>query len=261
MLALLAVATPALADTNERADAGNGRGMFGIRAIFAPHNPEVVGKITAINGTTLTVDGNAPRQRGNKDKDAERGSRTTYTINASSAQVFRGAATTTLTSLVVGDTVSVQGTVDGTTVTATSIRTGVIGMGNMLRKVEQKLKDRPLPPAQAVMQGNGQPVVAGTVTAQSGSTLTLTNKGNVSYAIDAASATVIKRGATTTLASVIVGDSVVVQGTINGTAVTASTVVDHGVAATSTEKREDVRPLGGIFKQLGGMFSRMFGFF
>ena len=77
---------------------------------------------------------------------------TTYTVDASSATVTKNGAASTVSAIAVGDTVMVQGTVSGTNVTAKTIRDGV-GQG------------------QPAIQGNGQPVVAGTVTAINGNSV------------------------------------------------------------------------------------------
>lgn len=264
LLIALFFAGPVFADSDKRPEMEREHMRFPIRAALVAKNPEVVGKITAINGTTLTVVGNTPRKNDDDDKQ-------TYAIDASAAQVFRGSATSTLSTLVVGDTVSVQGTIDGTTVKATSVRTGVVGMGNIMRAMirkgedvlerrEERREDRKNASTTPLIQGNGQPVVFGTVSAVQGTTLTLVNKSATPYSVDTANATIVKRGATTTIASVAVGDTVTVQGAISGSAVTASAVVDHGSATTTAEKREDRPKLGGIFNRLGGMFSRLFGF-
>jgi hypothetical protein len=113
------------------------------------------------------------------------------------------------------------------------------------------------------MNGNGQPIIGGTVEAISGNTLTVTNKSNATYSVDTVNAIIRKGMATSTLANISVGDSVVVQGVVNGTTVTASSVIDQGTfnprdeSATTTPKHQG----GGFFNMIGGFFSRLFGFF
>lgn len=113
--------------------------------------------------------------------------------------------------------------------------------------------------------GNGQPVIGGNVTAINGNTLTVTNKSNITYTVDVASATIIRRGVTgATLSTIMVGDSVVVQGAVQGTSITASSVIDQGTprhtpgAATSDPTAMHV---GGFMGSIGGFFSKFFGFF
>ncbi len=136
--------------------------------------PIVVGKVTAISGNTLTVSGRLGMGMNT--------SVTIFTVDATNAKILKDKATTTISSIVVGDTIAVQGTVTGSSVVATNIREVGERDGD---KGDKKDDKRPLPPQ---ILGNGQPVIAGSVTAVSGSTLTLTNKSNVQYTVNAASA-------------------------------------------------------------------------
>ena len=65
----------------------------------------IMGKVTAVSGSTITL----TNPKG-----------TTYTVNAASAKVQK-MATGSLSDVVVGDTIGIQGTVSGNTVTATTI--------------------------------------------------------------------------------------------------------------------------------------------
>ncbi len=203
--------------------------------------PGVFGTVSAINGTTLTVTSKGFGQNATA---------TTYTVDASNATVSKAGASSSVSAIAVGDTVMVQGTVSGDSVTATSIRDGAMpggpGMG------------------QNIIQGNGEPVVGGTVTAISGSTVTITNKSNVTYTIDVSSATVEKDNATSSVPAIAVGDNVVVQGTVNGTSVTASSVIDSGVSTgtSSSGGMSDIsHRLSGFMGAIGGFFQHLFGFF
>ncbi len=71
--------------------------------------PGVRGTVTAINGSTLTVQG----------KDG-----TSYTVDASSATASK-MQTISISDVTVGDTVGIDGTVTGTTVTAKSLMDGL----------------------------------------------------------------------------------------------------------------------------------------
>jgi hypothetical protein len=191
-------------------------------------NRGVMGTVTAVSGTTITV-------------SAKTGTTTTvYTVTAANATVKKNDAASTVSAIAVGDQVRVQGTVSGTTVTATNI-------------VDGKMT----PPPIVLPQGNGQPIIGGTVTAISGNTITIANKSNVSYTIDATSATFIKSGVAATLSSVAVGDTVVAQGTINGTSVTAVSITDQGKVQASTATAGDSK---GFFGAIGGFFAHLFGF-
>jgi hypothetical protein len=204
--------------------------MFG-RGGAGMMNRGMIGTVTAISGSTLTV-------------VSKMDSNTTYTVNAANATVTKNGTA----SIVAGDTLMIQGAVSGTTVTATAINDGVPGaLGNR------------------GVKGNGQPIVGGKVVAINGSTLTITNQSNVTYSITVASTTITKAGNTASLSSIVIGDNVMVQGTINGTSAVASSVMDQGVAAVpgtpgTTESAPHRGGLGGIFGAIGGFFGHLFGF-
>ena len=209
--------------------------------------PAVVGSITAINGTTLTLQAWG---RGDR-KDA---TSTTYTVDAANATVYDKGATSTLSSLATGDMIAVRGTMNGTTVTATVIRYGMNGalgrrgMGDASRT--------------APFTGNGQPIVGGTVASVNGTTFTIVNSGNATYTVNAANATVVDRGTTSTIASIVTGDNVLVQGTVNGTDIAATSVIVQGEPANATATpahRSGFDPFG-FFKSIGGFFKHFFGF-
>ena len=111
--------------------------------------------------------------------------------------------------------------------------------------------------------GNGQPITAGNVSAINGATLTVTTKSNVTYTVDASNAKILAgQNATATIANIVVGDSVVVQGAVNGTNVTATTIidrvkpVDNSNASTTPKKGM----MGGFFGGIGSFFGHLFGF-
>lgn len=69
------------------------------------------------------------------------------------------------------------------------------------------------------------PGVAGTVTAVSGSTITLTGKDGKTYTIDAAKADISKT-TTINVSGIAVGDTLMVGGAVTGTSVTAVHIMD-----------------------------------
>jgi hypothetical protein len=223
---------------------GMGRGHMMGRA------PGIFGTVSAVSGATVTVTTKA----GPNGTPAAQ----TYTVDASNATVSKNGSSSSVSSIAVGDTVMVQGTVSGTSVTAKTIRDGIPQRG--MRGQGDNGQGQPLP-----MQGNGQPVIGGSVTAVSGSTLSVqTAQGQITYSVDASSATVRKGNATSTVSSVAVGDKVVVQGTVNGTSVVASSVIDQGSVSAGQpagDGNENHPGLGGFFGALGGLFHRLFGFF
>ena len=83
-----------------------GRGGFGGRG----HNG-ADGTVSAINGNTITLTG----------KDGK-----TYTVDASSASVKK-VADSSVSNIAVGDTLMVNGTTSGTTITAKNITDGILG--------------------------------------------------------------------------------------------------------------------------------------
>jgi len=81
-------------------------------------SPGVFGQVAAINGTTITI--------------TDSRNSTKYTIDASNASVTKNGSASSLSNIAVGDTVMIQGTVSGNSVTATSILDGLGGSGNYL---------------------------------------------------------------------------------------------------------------------------------
>ena len=216
--------------------------------------PVVVGTVATISGMTLTV----TAQNDDRDDHAT-STATTYTVDATNATVTKNGATSTVSAILIGDKVMVRGTVTGTQVVAAVINDGkMLGRPDMHGK---NPKDSKLAPT-AMMQGNGSPVIGGSVTAIGSTTLTVTAKSGTVYTVNTASTTVVKAGVASTLSAVAAGDNVIVQGTVNGTSVTASSIIDQGAApalgASTTQNHGEKK---GFFKTLGGFFSHMFGFF
>ncbi len=244
ILGLAAVATLALsgvasADDNKDRDDNRGPGS-GIRAEIKSKiddvrnmlRPEVVGKVTAVNGTTITVTG--------RNFDVKGSATTTFTVDASNAIFLNGKATSTIGSVVVGNTIIVQGTVSGSNVVAKMIRTAA--------------SDDKKPGDKQGMPGNGQPVIAGKVTAVSGNTITVMTNASSTFSVDATNAAIRNKGnASSTISSIAVGDTVLVQGTINGSTVVASTIIDQNGKDGSGKKN-------GFFRGLGNFFKHLFGF-
>ncbi len=204
----------------------------------------IVGIVGSVNGTTLTITAKTG-PNGNAS--------TTYTVNASTATVTKNNATALLSDIAVGTTVVVRGTVSGNAITATTIRGDVMKGPHLAQN--------------SLIKGNGEPIVGGTVSALNNTTLTVTNKSGIAYTVNAASATIEKARAASSLASITVGDEVIIQGTVNGTAVIASSVIDQGsgvseeinqIAGTPGAHQESA---GGFFGRIGGFFQHLFGFF
>jgi hypothetical protein len=164
-----------------------------IRALNWSFDPALIGTVTAVSGSTLTV------------KAGENGA--TYSVDASDAVIRKGSSTTTLSTVVVGDVVMVQGAINGTSVVATNVTTA---------KSSSEIK-KPI--------GDNLTGIIGSVTAIDGTKLTVKGKNNVTYTVSAGDAKVWKnRNNTSALANIKIGDSLIVQGTISGTAVTAKNI-------------------------------------
>ena len=214
--------------------------------------PNLLGTVTAITGNTITVAGG---QRGPKN------STSTYTVDAAHATIIKDQATSSVGSIGMGDHVLVQGTINGTRVVATKIIEGA--------------PTRPSRgPHDVDFERNGKPMVGGTVTNISGTTLTLTNRSNMTYVVDTKNALFNRDHATSSLPEVKVGDRVLIQGIVNGADVTASMVIDRGASQTTQKTSrynahgdeyggQESGHQGGlahVFGSLGGFFRQLFRF-
>jgi hypothetical protein len=257
LVASLGLASTAFADTNNTqptpAPQGQreGRGM----EVRARMIPRVFGTVASINGNIITV----TSVRGEKDRNR---STTTFTIDATNAKIFKNNATSTIQSIVTGDTIVARGTLKGTNLVATEIRDGKPMMGrgdNQNDRNGQKENDDKNKRASStpVIVGNGQPVVGGSVTTINGSTLTITNKSGVVYTIDATNAVIQKGDSKSTVASIAVGDTVVVQGSVNGQSIVASSVLDQ---ANVPKNDGESKSASAFFGGIKNFFSHMFGF-
>lgn len=241
-------------DSNRMARRGGeqeGRGLGNGQMI----RPVVTGTVTSISGNTITLSGNAGMMSSSTPK-------TTFTIDATNAKVLKVGKEIKVATIIVGDTLAVSGTLTGTNVVATIIHDGIM-MGGRGGEMKNNAINKDVQAIQQ-LQGNGQPVVAGTVTAMNGTSLTITNKSNVTYTAETNTAKILVSGATSTLASVKVGDAIVIQGTVNGTTITASTVIDNGtprtIPTTNTTGQPENQGRMGFFGGIGSFFGKMFGF-
>lgn len=239
------VATPAFAETNTYAQ-GPRTGMMGIMRPRQNMKPAIIGSVSAISGTTITLTG---RQTPGNNAS------TTFSIDASSATVFKNNATSTVSGIAVGDMIFVQGTVSGTNVTATVIRDGVRGVGfGPGREDKERTASTTVP-----FTGNGQPLVAGKISSFSGNTLNITTGNNIVYTVDATNAKIMKGKDTIALSNVVVGEGVLVQGTVNGTSIVASTIIEqpqHPVVTNNSANGQS----HGFFGNISGFFMHLFGF-
>jgi len=258
-LATLTAGTPALAQTATSTTprsvwGANNPGKGNKRANF---KPGVFGTVTAVSGNIITV---TSKQRGfgatPETTTTTTATTTTYTIDATSATITKNNVAGNISSIVVGDTIMAQGNLTGTNLVATTIRDGQIGKG--MHGQNGGAPGSSTSSQTSPITGNGQPVVAGTVTAISGASLTITNKSNVTYTIDTTNAKIVEDQNTITISSVAVGDMVVVQGTVSGNSVVASSVIDQKAATTTSTTTQPQSK--GFFSGIGSFFSHLFGF-
>jgi hypothetical protein len=265
MVGLLAFAGSTFAATTS-GNFGGQRGFPQQPSQFQRNNQQgqgVFGTVTEIDGTNLTV-----QSKGFGPNSAT----TTYSVDASKAKIENNRATSTISSISVGNSVMIQGTVSGTSVTATRINlNSVFGEGDRQnqtngfgQKNASSTMQRKFSSSTNMMEGNGQPIIGGTVSAINGTSISITNKSNTSYTIDASSAILTKENNKISVSDIVVGDSVLVQGTINGTSVVASTITDQSFKAADTNavnnNVDNRQKSTGFFGGIGNFFAKLFGF-
>ena len=191
-----AVLVVTLATTQFASAAGNGftRAVASITGEGNASAP-ISGTVTAINGSTITI----TNKKG-----------TLYTIDASSAKMrSAGEATPSLSTLKIGDTIAVMGTVTGNSVAAKTILEGVdfAKHGN-----KQMFNEKRIP---------------GKITAINGSTITIEVGGKTKnataqdFTVTTTSSTIFKKnGQAGTLSDLAVGQFISVAGTIDTNAKT-----------------------------------------
>ncbi len=252
LFATLATAIPALADTTTPTAQPKGAWNQGMRGNRANMKPAVFGTVSAISGNIITVAG--------KQGFGINAVATTFTVDATNAKIIKNNVTGTISSIITGDTIMAQGALTGTNLVATTIRDGQMGKGILDNSNRNKtVKTPPVSP----ITGNGQPVVAGTVSSISGSTITITNKSNVSYTIDATNAKIVQGQNTIAVSNIVVGDMVVIQGTVNGNTIVASSVIDQTkpINTSKTNSGTTTQPQHkGFFGTIGSFFGKIFGF-
>ncbi|MEI8130666.1 MAG: hypothetical protein WCG55_04155 [bacterium] len=208
------------------------------------------GTVSAITGNTFTFTVKARPMRADKNQTTTVQPTTTYTVDATNATVMKSGKKVTVADIANGDTLIVMGQTTGTTITATRIMDGVPAMGG----------ERPEGTTPA-FTGNGMPVIAGKIATISGNTVTVSNRENVTYTVDVTNAKVEQKGTASTVSSLTIGDMVIVQGTVNGTTVTATSVIDQGVAQapeTSSKETNQAPEKQGFFSKIGSFFGRFF---
>ncbi len=166
--------------------------------------PILAGKVTAISGTTLTIESKHP---GKDTTDAK-----TYSVSIANAQVIKGfekgqPTAGAASDIKVGDMVAIDGTISGTIVTATKVITGMPGHGKGM-----------------LFMHKGGAGAGGTITAIQGSTITLTGMDGKTYTVTADSAK-IEKMTTISVSDLKVGDKIGVHGDVSGTTISAKHIL------------------------------------
>jgi len=220
-----------------------------------------------ITGTVSSVSGDIVTINSNHALNSTSTSGTVYTVDATNAAIYKNTATSSVSAISVGDTLRVQGTVDGTTVAATVIRdyssvrvSGHYNNSSRERSHVAFATENTKPSPTISFRGDANPVIVGILSSVSGTNLVIENANNIDFTVDASNANIQKNNVgTTTVSALNVGDELIVQGTFNETLVTASTIIDQGTTShsgVSTRKHSNfLSILGGISQFFGRLFS------
>ena len=191
--------------------------------------PVAMGIVTSISGNTISL--TSHKGFGSTTPDL------VYTVDATNATITKmvpGASgvkptstVITVADIAVGDRLTVEGTISGINVVATKIKD--LPAGNFQKGKNEKESTNEI-----------KPVANGKVTAVSGNFITIVgskNKTTYTYTVDATSATITKitaggkgvkpNSAVITVSSIAVGDNLVVSGTMSGTSITATKIMDR----------------------------------
>jgi hypothetical protein len=175
--------------------------------------PAASGSVTAVSGNTITV--------------TDKRTNTSFTVDLSSAVISKitppvagtktkpTSTTISASAIAVGDMVTVEGTISGSNIVATKVLDGMFGFRGFGKQM-----------------GHG---AAGTVTAVSGNTITLTGKDGKTYTVEAGSAAV-KKIVVSSVADIKVGDTLMVNGNTSGTTITAKQIVDGAMGDREKEE-------------------------
>lgn len=201
-----AVAGYAQLSRAETTDTTVGNMMQKVRGMMGDRGEGIHGTITAIDGTTITV----------KSADG-----TIYTVQVADADIDtktdeKNGTEGTVADLKVNDEVGVRGTVDGTNVTATHVRSGALGFG---RDDDERGMGRG--ERGGMRGGNG---VMGEVTKVDGNTITVTAPNGTAYTVNAEHAKV-ERFVEGSLGDIHEGSRIGVHGDRNGTTMTADRII------------------------------------
>ncbi len=175
-------------------------------------NNRIIGIVKKVSGDIITVSG----------KYQSATATSTYNVNAKEAKIIKTSTGSpiSVTEVKIGDTLSISGTLSGTSMQASIIFDGKIPVPVITSKASVSAKE------QSHLQG-----VRGTVTSIAASVININVPGyagqSSEYTVNASQATirnVSKPNAT--LSDISVGDIVIVQGVFNGNSITAQIIID-----------------------------------
>ena len=210
----------------------------------------IIGNVISSSGNTLTISSISRRT-----SSSTAPIKTTYTVDATNAVIMKDNATSTISNIAVGENIAIQGTITGTNIVATRINSGIAkGREGAPGQINQKGTQ-----GEPSIMGNGEPIIAGTISAIDGNTITITNKSNTNYTVDSTNAKISQgQNASGTVSNLSVGDSILAQGAINGTSVTATTIIDQ--ANKNSAPANIPGATKGFFGEVGQFFVHLFGF-
>lgn len=254
-------AQKASADEVGNMSEGGRHAIDGRRPMGGLRQSGVFGTVTALNGALITIN---TAVRPNSTDTVK-----TFSIDATNAKFVRNGTDASLASIVIGDRIIAEGPVVGQNVTATIIRDGIGDRGQKMGWEGATSSRSMMPrainhekggtPTARQPLGNGQPVVGGVVSALNGMNLTVTNRGNVSYSVDATNAVIEKGGATTTVSGISLNDTVIVQGTVSDNTVAATLILDRGIQPSAPRVTPPVQKQSvGIWGNVKHFFGRFF---
>jgi hypothetical protein len=220
-----------------------------------PHfSPGVIGKVTVISGTNITI------------RDDQK--KITYAVDASNATVKKGNATSSLSAIAIGDMIMVQGVIHDTSIEAKTIfdwrLAGTVSQ-NKSGSGKEKGSFLVATGTPRGNQGGRSQDIRGSVSVINGSTLSVVADKNqnssttITYSVDASNATVKKDNTTSSLSAIVMGDMIMVQGAASGTSIVAVTISDNTTSSASGEKTE-FHPgfLSSFMGSVSGFFKNIF---
>lgn len=138
LLGTTATAIPALADDNSSSTpnqnwASSTRMMGRPEGVRLSIKPTLIGNVSAINGTSITLNARMGIGLGylvrNPKAPSNQNNPVFFTIDATNATVIKNMSTSSVSNIAVGDTLLVEGTASGTSMVATLIRDGIMHPG------------------------------------------------------------------------------------------------------------------------------------